>query len=184
MLETTYKSAANDNGPPIGSQSAGNLPNVDEKHGELEDRPPSKLLTPRRPELAAERVQDQINHLPDADALLVDAELGGQGLDGAGEHRRVVVHGDLDSGDGAEVHPLLPRRPGVCKDLGAVDLSQLPSTLGVCRPATLTAAFAADLLFELGILGARGRVPIWASDLILLDVDGIAVVIWGGGMHG
>ena len=123
-IKGNYQSTSHDYGPPVGRQRGGNLPDVDEQHGQLQDGPATKLFAPRRPQLAADGVGDQIDHLAGACLLLANVKGLGQRLHGVGKDGRVEVHRHLHAGHRGQVHPLLPSRPAVGQLVVAFDFGQ------------------------------------------------------------
>lgn len=97
--KTTHQRPTNNNGAKIRCHGARNLPDIDQKHAQLQNRPATKLLTPWCPKLASKRVEDEIYHLSHASGLRADAEMLGDGVDSTGVHGCVEVHGYLDAGD-------------------------------------------------------------------------------------
>lgn len=91
----TYQRSGNDNATKVWSKGCWQLPDVDQKHGKLQDRPSSKLLAPWRPQLAAERVHDEVDTLSNTSRLLTHTKGFGDGRDGIGEDGSVEVHRDL-----------------------------------------------------------------------------------------
>ena len=65
-----------------------------------------------------------------AGLLLCDTELFHKWRDRVGVDRGVVVHGDLDDRNGAQIHPFLPCRPVVSQDLVGIVLGQLALAIG------------------------------------------------------
>ncbi|KAI7180474.1 hypothetical protein KC360_g188 [Hortaea werneckii] len=87
-------------------------------------KPTAKLLTPWRPQFTSEGVEDQIDHLSRTGTLLVQGELLRQLGDDVRVDGRVVVHSNLDDGDGGEVHALLPGWPGIGEAVVGIFLCQ------------------------------------------------------------
>ena len=85
----------------------------------LQNRLAPKLFTPRRPKLAAKRIQHQESTLPSTSSLLTNTKVLAQRRYGVGVDTGVEVHGDLDPEDGREQHPLLPPGPCVAEEVGA-----------------------------------------------------------------
>jgi hypothetical protein len=88
----TYQSSANNDSPEIWSNRTRNLPDVDQKHAQLQNRPATKFLAPRCPQLASERVEDEIDHLTNSCRLVTDPKVLRQGFHGAWVHGGVKVH--------------------------------------------------------------------------------------------
>lgn len=137
MLAKTHQRPAHNDRAKVGRKSTRELPDVDQEHAQLQDRPPPEFLAPGCPQLTSEAVQDQVHALPDACRLLADAEVLGQRRHRVGEDGRVEVHRYLDAGDDAQEAPFLPPRPGVRQLVVAVVLCQLLLAVRDCRAALL-----------------------------------------------
>lgn len=121
----TDQATSNNHRPPIGSQGSWYLPDVDKKHGQLENRPATKLFTPRCPQLTPNGISDKIDHLSGTGFLLANAKSFGKRFDSIGIDGCVEVHGDLNTSHGRKVCPFLPSWPAVCELVIAVFFPQL-----------------------------------------------------------
>jgi len=133
LLGKTYKSSANHDRPEVWGDRTRDLPDVDEQHTQLQNRPTAELFAPRCPQLASEGVEDEIDHLPDSGSLLTDSEMLRKWIDSAWIHRCVEVHRDLNSSDGRQIHGFLPFRPRVCELVPCFPLLQLALAVGASR---------------------------------------------------
>lgn len=141
----TAQSTADHDGSEVGRESHRKLPDVDQEHRELKDRPATKLLRPGSPKLATESVSHQEDHGTATGTLRRNAKLLRNAANGIGVEGGVEVHRHLDPEDDGDDVPLLLVGEAEAELLVAVVLAEL--VLVMCAQ-----------LLELLAGGAIGRV--------------------------
>lgn len=139
---------------------------IDQKQTSLQDRPPSQLLTPRRPKLAPKRIRHQENHLSHSHRLQAHIEMCREERDRIGKDRGVEVHGDLDGEDDGEDLPFPPGGPGVAEEVVGFVFGEL--ALAVWSGSRCFCRFS---VFDRGLALARnggggGRLEFWIGLLL------------------
>ena len=145
----TAEGAGDHDGGDIGSERDGDLPDVDEEQGELQDGLAAEFFRPGRPQLATETIGDEEEGGAGAGVLGGDVEFLADAVHGVGVEGGVEVHADLDPKDDGQDAPFLPAGEAEAELVIAVHLVDLHLllALGVVCAGSL----------GLFIFGRRGR---------------------------
>ena len=159
----TYKGTASKNAAEVVGKCCRENEDVDEGLRKLENRPATELLTPGRPQLATEGVEEQVDHLTCASLLLSDTEFFNKRRDRVWIYGSVVVHGDLNDRNRTQVHPFLPCWPVVGKDFVGIVFCQLALAVsahflvGLVGLVRRSDSLAVRLVVEVDVLVGLGR---------------------------
>lgn len=118
------ESASDKDGAKIWSYCAGDLPDVCQEQGELQDGPSSDFFTPRCPQFAAKSVTNEHDSLTDSSCLFAHTECFRDTTDSVGVDTSIEVHGTLDNKDDAQDQPFFGVREAEAKFFVAVGIEK------------------------------------------------------------